>query len=91
MLGSEFVRLEQREQPGRSQALDTIEVYHHDSGNGQLRDQRDGQFPRGRPVDLTYHRDHAGIGSTLDHPQTDVRGEITAHIHALHDIEQVTE
>ena len=32
----------------------TVEVYNHDSGNGQLLVQSVGQFQRGRRVDVTY-------------------------------------
>jgi hypothetical protein len=91
LLGSEFIRLEQRGQTGRSDELHTIEVHNHNARGLELRDQKVGQFQPTRSVDLTYYRDYPGIGSVLGHPQSKVGGNIAAHLHTRHNILRKTE
>jgi hypothetical protein len=86
LLSSEFIRLEQRGQSGRSEELHTIEVHNHDARNLQLRNEKVGQFQPTRSVDLTYYRDYPGIGSVLGHPQTKVSGNVAAYLHTRHNI-----
>jgi hypothetical protein len=88
--GSEFIRLEQRGQSGRSDELYTIKVHDYDARHGELREQTVAQFQTGRTVYPARYRDHPGVGPGLNYPQAEIGGKSAACRHTRHNISDAT-